>query len=129
VPRRSGVDPVPFAWLAGSLLGFYDGFFGPGTGAFWTMAWLSLAGKDLMRATACTKAVNLASNLAALCLFLPLGLVRFDAAGAMIAGQLLGARLGSGLAVRHGVVFIRFIFLAVVFAMVGKLLWGQFRPC
>ncbi len=120
------LGPGSFAWLAGGTLGFYDGFFGPGTGAFWTMGWISLRGKDLLGATAATKVVNLTSNLAALCVFLPAGLVRYDLAAAMIGGQLLGARLGAGMAVRHGAVFIRRIFLGVVFAMVAKLLWEQF---
>ncbi len=129
---RGGTSPrlgtAPFAWIGGASLGFYDGFFGPGTGAFWTLGWIALRGKDLLGATAATKVVNLTSNLAALCVFIPLGLVRYDLAGAMIGGQLLGARLGSGMAVRHGAPFIRWIFLAVVFVMVTKLLWEQFSP-
>jgi uncharacterized membrane protein YfcA len=123
--REPKVGAGPFAWMTGTTLGFYDGFFGPGTGAFWTMAWISLRGKSLAGATAATKVVNLASNLAALCVFLPAGLARYDLAGAMIGGQLLGARLGAGLAVRHGALFIRRIFLGAVFAMVLKMLWEQ----
>ncbi len=125
---RERLGAGPFAFVAGTLLGFYDGFFGPGTGAFWTLAWIALRGKDLLSATAATKVVNLTSNLAALCVFLPMGLVRYDLAAAMIGGQLLGARLGSGLAVRHGAPFIRWIFLAVVFVLVIKLLAESFSP-
>jgi hypothetical protein len=54
------------------------------------------------------------------------GLVRFDVAAVMIAGQLLGGRLGAGMAIRHGAPFIRVIFIGVVLAMTGKLLWEQF---
>jgi uncharacterized membrane protein YfcA len=114
-----------FALLAGGVLGFYDGFFGPGTGAFWTIACLTLAGHELTRATAFTKVVNLTSNLAALMVFVLSGMVNYQFAAAMIAGQLIGGRLGAGMAVRHGAPFIRIVFIAVVLAMVVKLLWDQ----
>lgn len=115
-----------FALIAGSVLGFYDGFFGPGAGSFWTIACLSLLGLELTRATAYTKAVNLTSNMASLLVFIAADRVRYDVAAVMIAGQLIGARLGSGLVIRHGAPFIRVVFLIVVFAMVVKLLWDQF---
>ena len=115
-----------FACLAGSVLGFYDGFFGPGVGAFWTLASLSLLGLELTRATAFTKVVNLTSNMASLIIFVVGGRVNYEIAAVMIAGQLIGGRLGAGMAIRHGAPFIRLIFITVVFAMVAKLLWDQF---
>ena len=54
----------------GLLIGFYDGFLGPGTGTFWAMAYMIGAGFSLLRATAHTKVMNLTSNLASLALFL-----------------------------------------------------------
>ncbi len=125
-PRSARLSPNAFACVGGSLLGFYDGFFGPGTGSFWTIACITLLGLELTRATAFTKVVNLASNLASLLVFLLAARVRYDVGAVMIAGQLIGARLGSGLVVRHGAPFIRVVFLAVVLAMVVKLLWDQF---
>jgi len=115
-----------FAILGGCLLGFYDGFFGPGTGSFWTIALLSLRGFELTRATAYTKVVNLTSNLASLLVFLLAGSVVFKVAMVMIVGQLIGARLGSGLVLKHGAPFVRVVFLIVVFALTAKLLWDQF---
>ena len=115
-----------FACLAGSVLGFYDGFFGPGTGAFWTMACISLLGLELTRATAFTKVANLASNMASLIIFVVGARVNYEVAGVMIAGQLIGGRLGAGMAIRHGAPFIRIIFITVVLVMVAKLLWDQF---
>lgn len=115
-----------FACLAGSVLGFYDGFFGPGTGTFWTMACISLLGLELTRATAFTKVANLTSNMASLIIFVVGGRVNYEVAGVMIAGQLIGGRLGAGMAIRHGAPFIRIIFITVVLAMVAKLLWDQF---
>ncbi len=122
---RARLGPGAFALLCGSALGFYDGFFGPGTGSFWTLACLSLLGLELTRATAYTKAVNLASNLASLLVFAVSLRIRFDIAAVMIAGQLIGARLGSGLVIRHGAPLVRVVFLTVVLALVIKLLWDQ----
>lgn len=122
---RRRLSPRVFACLGGSVLGFYDGFFGPGTGSFWTVACLSLLGLELTRATAYTKVVNLTSNLASLLIFILAARIRYDIAAVMIAGQLIGARLGSGLVIRHGAPFVRIVFLIVVFAMVMKLLWDQ----
>lgn len=132
--RRFGIqagerkmDPVVFAIVFGIALGFYDGFFGPGTGSFWTLAGAALLGLELKGATGYTKAANLASNLGSLCIFLAYGSVHFGAAAAMIGGQLLGARLGSGMVIRKGAGFIRPVFLTVVFAMTIKLLWDAWR--
>ncbi len=127
-PGTGKLPPVLFAVIFGIALGFYDGFFGPGTGSFWTLVIVALLGLDLRAATGYTKAANLASNLGALVLFLAAGSVHFGAGGAMIAGQLLGARLGSGMVIRRGAGFIRPVFLAVVFAMTAKLLWDAMRP-
>ncbi|QJE96389.1 TSUP family transporter [Luteolibacter luteus] len=120
---KQRISPFVFAILFGIALGFYDGFFGPGTGSFWTLAVVSLLGLELRGATGYTKAANLASNLGSLLIFLGNGSVHFAAAGAMIGGQLLGARLGSALVIRQGAKFIRPVFLTVVFAMTLKLLW------
>ena len=114
-----------FAMLGGSVLGFYDGFFGPGTGSFWTISLLSLRGFELTRATAYTKVVNLTSNVASLLVFLLAGSVMFKIALVMIAGQLIGARLGSGLVIKHGAPFVRVVFLVVVFVLTAKLLWDR----
>ena len=123
---KARLSPGAFACLAGSVLGFYDGFFGPGTGTFWTLACIALLGLELTRATAFTKVVNLASNMASLIIFVVGGRVNYEIAGVMIAGQLIGGRLGAGMAIRHGAPFIRIIFITVVLAMVAKLLWDQF---
>lgn len=123
---RERLGPVAFAIFAGALLGFYDGFFGPGTGVFWTLGCLTLRGMELTRAIAYSKAANLTSNAASLLVFLLAGLVQFDVAVVMIAGQVLGGRLGAGMAIRHGVPLIRVVFIGVVLALTGKLLWDQF---
>ncbi len=121
--RRLGL--VAFSIIFGILLGFYDGFFGPGTGSFWTLAFVTLCGLELRQATAHTKAVNLASNVGSLFVFLPMGTVHYGCGVAMIGGQLIGAYLGSHMVITRGARFIRLLFLAVVFAVTIKLLWTQ----
>jgi uncharacterized membrane protein YfcA len=126
-PRPPRMHANSFAWLAGSVLGFYDGFFGPGTGSFWMIACVLLLGLDLPAATGHTKAMNLASNLAALGIFILTRQVRYDVGLVMIAGQLIGARLGSGLVIARGATFIRPIFLTVVLALAARLIWLNLR--
>lgn len=111
-----------FAALFGTAIGFYDGFFGPGTGSFWAVAAVALRGYSLTQATAFTKAVNFASNLGALAVFCATGQVHWTAGLLMGAGQWTGARLGSRLVIRKGARFIRPIFIAVVLAITVKLL-------
>jgi uncharacterized membrane protein YfcA len=123
---RARLNATAFACLAGSVFGFYDGFFGPGVGTFWTISCISLFGLELTRATAFTKAANLTSNMASLLVFVITARVNYKIAAVMIAGQLIGGRLGASMAIRHGAPFIRVIFIAVVLAMVIKLLWDQF---
>jgi hypothetical protein len=106
---------------AGSLIGFYDGFLGPGTGSFWTVSQISLAGMDLKQATAATKPSNFASNMGALVFFLFAGTAMIPVGLAMAAGQVAGSWLGSHLVMRHKPRFIRPFFLIVVAATVVKL--------
>jgi uncharacterized protein len=80
---RARMSLAAFAGLAGGVLGFYDGFFGPGTGAFWTMACVSLLGMELTRATAFTKVANLTSNFASLLVFVFMSRVDYAIAVAM----------------------------------------------
>ena len=103
------------------VLGAYDGFFGPGTGTFLIVAFASLLGDSLQRASGEAKAVNFASNLAALALFAARGVVMWRVALPMAAAQLLGGTLGAHLVVRKGDVFVRRVVLAVVLALVVKL--------
>ena len=108
------------------FIAFYDGFFGPGAGTFWTMAFVLMLGFNLTRATGYTKVMNFGSNLSSLAFFLIAGQVHFAAGLSMGAGQLLGARLGSRIVVKRGTKFIRPIFITVVLALTGKLLYAAF---
>jgi uncharacterized membrane protein YfcA len=124
--RTAKMTRLKFDVLFGLLLGFYDGFFGPGAGTFWTMAFVLCLGFNLTRATGYTKAVNFASNLCSLLIFLGAGKVDFVAGLTMGAGQLLGARFGSRMVLRGGAKFIRPVFITVVLALTTKLLYDAF---
>lgn len=131
-PRVSDLDAhqrlghPAFALLIGTGIGFYDGLFGPGTGTFFAMAYVALLGYNLRRATAHAKLLNFTSNLAALLCFLPGGHIVFAIAGAMAAGQFIGAWIGSHLVLRHGAVLVRPVLVGVSVAISLKLLWDEF---
>jgi len=125
VQKKARLSPLTFALLGGAVLGFYDGIFGPGTGSFWTLACVVLAGMELRRATAFTKVMNLTSNLASLAVFAAAGSVRYEIAAVMIAGQLIGAHLGSHAVIKNGPAIIRPVLLVTVLALAGKLIWDQ----
>jgi len=128
-PRQPRMPAAAFGVVFGVLLGFYDGFFGPGTGTFWTMAYVLILGLDLRRATAHTKVMNFASNIGSLACFLALGRghVHWQTGLVMGAGQWLGARLGARMVIVRGTRFIRPVFLSVVIALTLKLLWDRLR--
>lgn len=109
----------------GLLLGFYDGFFGPGTGSLWMMAFVFFLGYSLIKATAYTKIFNLKSNLIA-CIYFGLAhQVDYKVGFIMAAGQLLGGKLGSYLAIKNGSKFIRIFFLMVILmTILGSLYLG-----
>jgi len=115
-----------FDLLFGLSLGFYDGFFGPGVGTFWTMAFMVWLGFNMTRATGYTKVMNLASNVSSLAFFLLGGNVCFGMGLAMGVGELLGARMGSRMVIARGTKFIRPIFIAVVLALTLKLLYESY---
>jgi len=123
---RGRMAPGWFHFIFGLGIGFYDGFFGPGTGTFWAVAYMLGLGFNLTRATAHTKVMNFTSNLASLVVFLAGGHVHFAAGACMGLGQLLGARLGSKVVIRKGTKLIRPIFIVVVLAITARLLWQNF---
>jgi hypothetical protein len=110
----------------GLALGFYDGFFGPGVGSFWAFALIAALGFNLTRATGYTKVMNFTSNIISFVLFLIGGFVLVLPGIAMAAGQIIGARIGSGMVVKRGAKFIRPIFIAVVILTTLKLLSQRF---
>lgn len=125
-PTRAKMPRHLFFVLFGFGLGFYDGFFGPGTGSFWAAALLIVLGLDMRKASGTTKIMNFTSNFVALCVFIYNDNVFYSAGITMAVGQVLGARVGSGLAIKKGARFIRPIFLIVVFATILRLVYTTY---
>lgn len=120
--RAARLNFAAFVPFFGFSIGFYDGLFGPGTGAFFTMAFVALFGLGMTRASAHTKVLNVTSNLAALALFIPAGDVLWPAAGAMIVGQTIGARVGALTGIRFGARLIRPLVIIVSVVLAVRLL-------
>ncbi len=123
--RRSTLSRHWFYGVFGLFLGFYDGFFGPGVGSFWAIAFVALLGFDLIKATGYTKVMNFTSNIVSLAVFVLGGNVQYGAAIFMAVGQVIGARIGSGMAVKRGATLIKPIFLTIVILTTLKLLYSR----
>jgi uncharacterized membrane protein YfcA len=118
--------PNLFYVVFGLGIGFYDGFFGPGTGSFWAMAFVLCLGFNLTKATAHTKVMNLTSNVVSLLVFVGGNHVVYSAGIVMGLGQLLGARLGSKMVIAKGTRFVRPIFITAALAVTAKLLYQNY---
>jgi hypothetical protein len=111
-----------FALCFGGGIGFYDGFFGPGTGSLFTLAFVMVGQLRLVEATARTKLLNFTSNFAALLFFILAGLPVWKAGFVMAAGGIVGARIGAKMAVLKGQQWIRPMVVTVSLIMALKLL-------
>jgi len=119
------IKPSVFYTIFGLLIGYYDGFFGPGTGSFWTIALVTLLGLDLKEATAQTKVFNFTSNIVSLAIFIYAGLTLWGVGVLMGVGQIAGAYMGSTMVSKKEVTFIRYIFLFVVAVTILKLIYDK----
>ncbi|MDR0201862.1 MAG: TSUP family transporter [Delftia acidovorans] len=119
-PHYSGRAETLIACAIGLVIGFYDGFFGPGTGSFFVFLFVRLMGYDFLNASASAKLLNMATNLAALALFALKGHIWWHLAVPMAVANVLGAMLGTHMALRHGTGFVRGIFIGVVSLLILK---------
>lgn len=124
--KKPRMKTFAFYLTAGLTIGFYDGFFGPGTGSFWALAFICLLGHNLKKATAHTKIMNFTSNIISLTAFIMGKNVLFLPGIIMGTGQLLGATIGSHLVIKKGTKFIRIFFLIVVAATILKLIYDTY---
>lgn len=122
-PRFAPSTEAAIATLLSLVLGFYDGFFGPGTGSFFIFSFVHLLGFDFLHAVGCAKLLNTATNLASLATFALTGHVWWGFMLPMAIANVLGSMLGTRLALRHGSGFIRLVFISVVAALVLKTGW------
>ncbi|MEO7127295.1 MAG: TSUP family transporter [Rhodoferax sp.] len=119
-PRFSGRREMLAACTVGLTLGFYDGFFGPGSGSFLVFVFVRWLGYDFLSASAAAKLINVATNVAALILFTLKGHVWWHFALALGTANVIGSLLGTRLALRHGAGFVRGVFIVVVSALILK---------
>ncbi len=119
---RQRLGKHAFAFTAGLAIGFYDGFFGPGAGAFYVIAYVTLMGYGIIKATAHTKLLNFSSNISALLFFQLAGLVSWPIGLAMALGQVVGSYTGSHLTMKHGVQLVKPMLIVVSVLMSVKLL-------
>jgi uncharacterized membrane protein YfcA len=110
----------------GLVVGFYDGFFGPGTGSFFVFLLVRWLGYDFLHASASAKLLNTASNLAALSLFAWTGHVWWHLVAVMAVANVVGSVLGTRLALKHGAGFVRVFFMLVVGALLLKTGWTAY---
>ena len=122
-PRINGPRAGALGLLAGAAIGFYDGFFGPGAGTFLIFAFVGLFGMNFLFASASAKVVNASTNLAALIYFGLTGHILFSVALPMAVFNVLGAILGTRLAMWKGSRFVRVFFLVVVGGIILKLVY------
>jgi uncharacterized protein len=119
-PRFTGSREALVASAIGALIGFYDGFFGPGTGSFFVFLMVRLLGYDFLHASASAKLLNTATNVSAIMLFAIKGHVWWHLVLLMAIANVLGSLAGTHLAMKHGTGFVRGVFIAVVSALILK---------
>lgn len=125
-PRFSGSVETLVAASIGLVIGFYDGFFGPGTGSFLVFMFVRVMGYDFLHASASAKLINVASNAAAFILFAAKGHVWWQIAALMAVANVLGSLIGTRVALARGTGFVRGMFVLVVSALILKTGWDAF---
>ncbi len=108
------------------MVGFYDGFFGPGAGSFFVFLFVRALGYDFLHASASAKLLNTATNLAALGAFAWTGHVWWHIAAVMAVANVAGSLVGTRMALRHGAGFVRVVFIGVVSMLILKTAFDGF---
>lgn len=122
IASRVSLSKTAFALLVGTSIGFYDGLIGPGTGAFFSTAFLCFMGSTIISATAQTKILNATSNLSSLFIFAFTGNIIWGLGIAMGVGQWVGAQIGSRLVITKGSTLIRPLVIIMCLAISIKLI-------
>ena len=120
--QKPKVSENTFNATVATGVGAYDGFFGPGTGTFFTLAYSKLRGMVLIEATAHAKLLNFTTNIFSLAIFIVSGQILWQIGLAMALGQIVGSRLGAATVLKKGNELIRYMTVAVCIAMSISLL-------
>ena len=124
--KRTDRNRLSLAIGIGGLIGWYDGFFGPGTGSFFIFFLIRWLGVDFLHASASSKVLNAATNLAAVILLAATGHVWWQVGLAMAAANIAGSLLGTSLALKHGALLVRRVFIVMVTLLVLKAGWQAY---
>lgn len=119
-PRHTARRETFIACAIGLVIGWYDGFFGPGTGSFFIFLFVRLLGYDFLNASASAKLLNVATNISALALFASKGHIWWHIGLFMAVANVIGSLIGTRLALKHGTGFVRGVFIVVVGALILK---------
>ena len=124
--HKSRIPPNLFYLIFGTLLGFYDGFFGPGVGSFWAIALVIMLGFNLTKATGYTKLMNFTSNIISAVTFAIGGNTWYTIGIVMASGQVIGSVIGARLVVREGTRLIRPVYIIIVILTTLNLLYQMY---
>lgn len=119
-PHHTPGRETAIACAIGAVIGWYDGFFGPGTGSFFIFLFVRLLGYDFLNASASAKLLNVATNIAALALFASKGHIWWHIGLTMAVANVAGSLIGTRLALKHGTGFVRSVFIVVVGLLILK---------
>ncbi|WP_028604348.1 sulfite exporter TauE/SafE family protein [Ottowia thiooxydans] len=119
-PRHTRGRETALACVIGAVIGWYDGFFGPGTGSFFIFLFVRFLGYDFLNASASAKLLNVATNIAAIALFASKGHIWWHIGLMMAVANVVGSLIGTRLALKHGAGFVRGVFIFVVSALILK---------
>ena len=119
-PRHDVRRETLLACGIGLVLGWYDGFFGPGTGSFFIFLFVRLLGYDFINASASAKLLNVATNIAAIALFASKGHIWWQVGAVLAVANVAGSLIGTRLALKHGAGFVRGVFIVVVGVLILK---------
>ena len=125
-PKHQHHKQKAIASTGAGIIGFYDGFLGPGAGAFYKLFYTRILGFDFLRSAAPAKFLNIASNLGALCVFFYLGYFDWQLGILMASANLIGGQIGTSIAIKHGNVFIRKGFFILVTILIIKTFYDAF---
>lgn len=125
-PKHQAKKQKAVASTGAGIIGFYDGFLGPGAGAFYKLLYTRIMGFDFLRAAAPAKFLNISSNLGALCVFLYMGFIDWQLGILMAIANLIGGQIGTKIAIRHGNTFIRKGFFILVSILIVKTFYDAF---
>lgn len=126
MPRAHRIRPLTFYVFVGMLIGFYNGFLGPGTGTFWVLGLMFFMGLPMDKAVMQSKPFNTVGNIASVLVFAIHGEISYWALLVMAPGQVIGASIAAQMILKHGTRLVRPVFIVVFLLLLGKLFYSAY---